>query len=88
MNWKAEEQYTDWVIKDGETVIAKEINSGRDMGETHAKLIAKVPQKIDALKDCKTVFLQLDTRHNGKCYNKGMEENCQCTLCKINRVLP
>lgn len=47
-----------------------------------------IEQMREALKDCKEVFLQLDTRHDGKCYNRGMEMNCECTLCKINRCLP
>jgi len=41
---------------------------------------------ILVLNEAKTVLLQLDQRHNGECYNP-LEEDCQCTLCKINKVL-
>jgi hypothetical protein len=41
---------------------------------------------ISLLEEVKTVLLQLDNRHNGHCYNP-LEENCSCTLCKINNVL-
>lgn len=41
---------------------------------------------LEVIKESKYVLLQLDQRHNGKCYNP-MEDNCQCTLCKIEKVL-
>lgn len=41
---------------------------------------------IAALKEAKEVLLQLDHRHNGKCYNPT-ENDCNCTLCTIDKVL-
>jgi hypothetical protein len=45
-----------------------------------------VTELIEALKEAREVLLQLDTRHNGKCYNPS-ETDCSCTLCRITRVL-
>jgi hypothetical protein len=41
---------------------------------------------ISVLKEAKEVFLQLDHRHNMKCYNPT-ENDCKCTLCTIEKVL-
>ena len=44
------------------------------------------PELLSVLKEAKEVLLQLDHRHNGKCYNPT-ENECNCTLCKIDKVL-
>jgi hypothetical protein len=49
-------------------------------------LIASERELISVLKEAKEVLLQLDHRHNGKCYNPA-SENCDCTICKITKVL-
>ena len=54
--------------------------------EANAKLIASAPELLAALKEAKEVLLQLDHRHNGKCYNPT-ENDCNCTLCTIDKVL-
>lgn len=41
---------------------------------------------LAALKEAKEVLLQLDHRHNGKCYNPT-QNDCDCTLCTIDKVL-
>jgi hypothetical protein len=41
---------------------------------------------LKALLEAKEVLLQLDHRHNGKCYNPGSEK-CNCTLCRIETII-
>lgn len=50
---------------------------------SNEKLIAEL---LAALKEAKEVLLQLDHRHNGKCYNPA-QSDCDCTLCKIDKIL-
>jgi len=50
------------------------------------KLITAASELLAALKEAKEVLLQLDHRHNGKCYNPT-ENDCKCTLCTIDKVL-
>ena len=49
--------------------------------------LLKLNSEIELLKEAKQVLLQIDLRNNGKCYNNGVLDNCQCTLCKINKFL-
>ena len=49
--------------------------------------LLKIKSEIELLKEANKVLLQIDLRHNGKCYNNGVLDNCQCTLCKINKFL-
>ena len=49
--------------------------------------LLKINSEIELLKEAKQVLLQIDLRNNGKCYNNGVLDNCQCTLCKINKFL-
>ena len=48
--------------------------------------VARIEELEQTLKEAKEVLLQLDHRHNGKCYNPT-ENECNCTLCKIDKVL-
>ena len=48
--------------------------------------VARIDELESALQEAKEVLLQLDHRHNGKCYSPG-EIECNCTLCKIDKVL-
>jgi hypothetical protein len=48
--------------------------------------VARIEELEQALSEAKEVLLQLDHRHNGKCYNPA-SENCDCTICKIEKVL-
>jgi hypothetical protein len=59
---------------------------GESIRDCDLKLIASAPELLEALLEAKEVLLQLDHRHNGKCYNPG-SENCNCTLCKIESVI-
>lgn len=54
--------------------------------EANARLIVCAPEMLAVIKEAKQVLLQLDSRHNGKCYNQ-VETDCLCTLCKINRII-
>ena len=48
--WRAEEEFSGWVIKDENgNYIAEEIENGRDMGEADAKLIACTPDMLELL---------------------------------------
>lgn len=49
--------------------------------------LLKIKSEVELLKEAKQVLLQIDLRNNGKCYNNGVLDNCQCTLCKINKFL-
>lgn len=44
------------------------------------------PELLSLLAEAKEVLIQLDHRHNGKCYNPGATD-CDCTLCKIEKSL-
>jgi hypothetical protein len=48
--------------------------------------IARIEELEAALLEAKEVLLQLDHRHNGKCYNPGLEK-CNCAFCRINEVI-
>jgi len=48
--------------------------------------VARINELEELLKEAKEVLLQLDHRHNGKCYNP-VSERCDCTLCKIDSVI-
>lgn len=48
--------------------------------------VARISELEEVLKETKEVLLQLDHRHNGRCYNPT-ENDCNCTLCKIDKVL-
>jgi hypothetical protein len=48
--------------------------------------VTRINELEDVLKEAKEVLLQLDHRHNGKCYNPT-ETDCNCTLCKINSAI-
>jgi len=64
--------------------------------DQHKKIMSLIGEKNELvyqnnqlrkiLQDAKEVLLQLDHRHNGKCYNP-VSESCNCTLCKIDQVL-
>lgn len=66
------------------------VNTGGNMPEketeANARLIVCAPELLAVIKEAKEVLLQLDSRHNGKCYNP-VETDCLCTLCKINRII-
>lgn len=48
--------------------------------------VARINELEAVLKEAKEVLLQLDHRHNGRCYNP-LETDCNCTLCKINSAI-
>lgn len=54
--WKAKEEYEGWVVyrperQIGTLYIAKEINQGKDGGESDAILIATAPNLLEALEE-------------------------------------
>ena len=84
--WSANAYY-DCVYMDGKIICeAHRSDQGQKLFRENANLIATAPELLAVLKEAKEVLLQLDHRHNGKCYNPT-ENDCKCTLCKIDKVL-
>jgi hypothetical protein len=83
-----------WVIhpyiSDGKTSIFNQTGTAQIaevISGVNANLIASAPDLLKALIEAKEVLLQLDHRHNGKCYNPASIETCTCTLCKIDNAI-
>lgn len=80
-------KYQDCIYADDKIICERQRSDlGKETFEANMKVIAAAPELLDVLKEAKEVLIQLDHRHNGKCYNPT-EADCKCTLCKIERVL-
>lgn len=71
----------------GEELVAKLFGFDQKERKANGKLIGTSPEMLQLLIEAKEVLLQLDTRLNGTCYNPGSVGNCECTLCKISKVI-
>ena len=86
MNWEIN-KYNDCISVNGKIICeSHRSDEGKELFKKHSKLIAAAPDLLEALIEARDVLIQLDHRHNGKCYNPT-ETDCNCTLCKINNAI-